>query len=173
MSATSKLVGFSATTGQDDDDAAPRVDLGRRRYLMRFVVVALALAGLICVAAGVRIARARSAAAQEDAVPTLSLRPLPVGATPAAPAAQPEPPLVIAAPVAAPAEVAAAPAPAVPAPAAVVAAPTPVVAAPAKGVAAAPPTQNAPPVRARPAPAPAAPRPQARPASGIVHAAPF
>jgi translation initiation factor IF-3 len=167
MSATSKLVGFSATTGQNEDEAAPRVDLGRRRYLMRFVVVALGLAGLICVAAGVRIARARSAAAQEDVVPTLSLRPLAGGA---APAGQAEPPVVVAtAAVAAPPEVAAAPAPATAAPAAVVTAPPPVAGAPAKPLAAAAPTQNAPPVRPRPA----APRPIARPASGIVHAAPF
>src|SRR5271155_3185756 len=95
MSATSKLVGFSGATEQDDDEAAPRVDRGRRRYLMRFVVLALGLAGLICVAAGFRIAKARSAA--EDAVPTLSLRPLAVVATPAAPAAQTEPPIAAAA----------------------------------------------------------------------------
>jgi hypothetical protein len=161
MSATSKLVGFSATE-QDEDDDAPRVDRGRRRYLMRFVVVALGLAGLICVAAGVRIAKTRSAAAQEDAVPALSLRPLAVAAAPAAPAAQTEPPASVAtAAVAVRPEVAAAPPPLAPA------------ALPAKAMAPASSTQTAPTVHARPAPAPAAPRPQAHPASAIVHAAPF
>src|ERR1700723_216184 len=79
MSATSKLVGFS-TTGDDTDEVGQRVDLGRRRYLMRYVVGALVLAWLICVAAGVRVVMARAAAPQDDVSITLSSHPIPVSA---------------------------------------------------------------------------------------------
>lgn len=176
MSATSKLVGFSATDERDDNEAAPRGDLGRRRYLMRFVVIALSLAGIICVAAGFRIAKARSAAGQEDAVPALSLRPLVASPPPAqaeAPAVAPAE-IAASAPVAAAtaAPVATAPATAAASPAAVpVAAVGAVAATPSKPAATATPAPS--PARARPAATPARPHPAPAPASGIVHAAPF
>src|SRR5580692_6379811 len=94
MSATSKLVGFSATTRDDTDEVVRRVDVERRRYLMRYVVGALVLAGLICVAAGVRIAMSRSAAPQNDIPVTLATRPA-LSPPPAAPPAQAEPPAIV------------------------------------------------------------------------------
>jgi hypothetical protein len=171
MSATSKLVGFSATT-DDSDESVGKGDLGRRRYLMRYVVVALTIAGIICVAAGVRVAMARSAAAQEDNV----IRPVALGSlgapTPTPPAqaalpAQATPPAAQAAPPAEPAPVAAAPA-AAPVVAAAAAAPV-VVAAPTP---AKPTRAPSPPAQARPAAASSPARSQPH-ASSIVHAAPF
>ena len=124
MSATSKLVGFSATTGDETDEVGQRVDVGRRRYLMRYVIGALGLAGLICVAAGVRVAMARSAAPQDDVTATLSTHPIALSPPPAAPPAQAEPPAVVtSAPVAA--------APLAAAPAATVVAAAPIAEAPA------------------------------------------
>jgi hypothetical protein len=178
MSATSKLVGFSATAEQDIDEAGQRVDLERRRYLMRYVVGALGVAGLICVAAGVRVAMARSAPAQDDSIPTLSSHPISLSPQPAAPSAQaePAPAPVPAAPVAAApvavAPVAAAPvAPPPPAAATPVAA-TPVPAAGSRSSAKplASPAANAAPAHARAAAA--APHPQAH-ASAIIQSAPF
>ncbi len=164
MSATSKLVGFSATT-DDGDESAGKGDLDRRRYLMRYVVVALTLAGIICVAAGVRVAMARSAAAQEDnVVRPVSLGSLgapttptpPVQATPPAAQAEPAPAPVVATPAVAPVVAAAAAAPVV------VAAPMP----------AKPTRAPSPPAQARPAAASSPARSQPH-ASSIVHAAPF
>jgi hypothetical protein len=176
MSATSKLVGFSSTAGQDGDEAGQRVDLARRRYLMRYVIGALGVAGVICVAAGVRVVMARSASPQDDAIPTLLSHPISLSPPPAAPPAQADPPpVVVPAAVAAP-PVAAAPAAVAPVAAAPVAA-SPVAAAPLPAAAArapakplAAPALNAAPAHAR-APA-AAPRPQSH-ASAIIQSAPF
>jgi hypothetical protein len=185
MSATSKLVGFSSTAGQEGDEAGQRVDLERRRYLMRYVIGALGVAGVICVAAGVRVVMARSASPQDDAIPTLLSHPISMNPPPAALPAQAEPqPVVVPAPVEAP-PVAALPAAVAPVAAAVaapqaVAAPVsaaPVAAAPVSAAAArapakslAAPAANAAPAHAR-APA-AAPRPQSH-ASAIIQSAPF
>lgn len=165
MSATSKLVGFSTTTRGDTDEVGQRVDVERRRYLMRYVVGALVVAGLICVAAGVRVAMSRSAAPQDDIAAPLAIRPFVLSPPPAAPPAQAEPPAVITgAPVAAP-PIAAAPTAETPAAGQPGAAASGVAAqAAAKPIAAA---TSAPGTRAR-----AAARPQGH-ASAIIQSAPF
>src|SRR5579859_7789472 len=66
MSATSKLVGFPVNTEDESHSTAKQADADRRRYLMRYVVGALGLAGIICMAAGVRLVMARSAGAHEE-----------------------------------------------------------------------------------------------------------
>jgi len=175
MSATSKLVGFSATTGDDTDEVGQRVDVGRRRYLMRYVVGALGLAGLICVAAAVRVAMARSAAPQDDIIATLSTHPIALTPPPVALPAQAEPPpVVIGAPVAVAPVAAAAVAPAsiVEAPAA--ARPAGVAPAGAARASAKPATAAAasPPLAHARAAAPSSARPQAH-ASPIIQSAPF
>jgi hypothetical protein len=174
MSATSKFVGFSAASDESGGDAAgKRVADQRRRYLMRYVVVALSVAGIICVAAGVRVVRGRTAAAQDDALPVASLRP-------AIPASQAETTKAEPPQAAPPPPVAMAAAPVLPA----VAAPQPASAAvggPAQAPAKAPAASPAPalPVAAAHvhssttvAP-PSAPRAQPHASSTIVHAAPF
>jgi hypothetical protein len=175
MSATSKLVGFSVAGDESGGDAGKQVADQRRRYLMRYVVVALSLAGIICVAAGVRVVRGRSAAAQDDMLPVASLHPTLPAAPPEtmkadqAQAASSPPVAMAAAPVL--------PAVAAPQPAsAVVAQPAQapaeaVAASPAPGLPAAAPAAH---VHSAPAAPPSAPRAQPHASSStIVHAAPF
>lgn len=174
MSATSKFVGFSAASDESGGDVGKQVASQRRRYLMRYVVVALSVAGIICVAAGVRVVRGRSAAAQDDVLPLASIQPT----MPATLAAQPEttkaehvspPPVALAAAPGLPA--AATPQPASAALAGPAQAPTKAVAAspaPALPVVAA-----AVHVHSTTAAPPSAPRTQPHASSTIVQAAPF
>jgi hypothetical protein len=165
MSATSKLVGFSVTS--DDEDEGKRLeaqaDPERRRYLMRYVVVALGLAGVICVAAGIRVAMTKPAPAPEYVRPALAVPPIadmsrPVTPEPVKP--QPEPAVAAVAAaepaqVTTPPTVGAAPASSTPAP---------------RHVAASAPQAAAAPAHAQ---APAAPAHPKAPSSAIIHAAPF
>jgi hypothetical protein len=65
MSATSKLASFPVTSEDGGGLAGAQPNADRRRYLMRYVVIALALSGLICMAAGIRVAEASYASARE------------------------------------------------------------------------------------------------------------
>jgi len=175
MSATSKLVGFSATAEDQGDYAAKQADTDRRRYLMRYVVGALGVAGVICVAAGIRVTLARSATAHEEASPHFG------SPVVAAPPATPEPvqarvePAATAAPVVEPVAPVTAAAPVAPSKVEPSAAQAKVEPSPAHAEA---PKHAAPvaaparaPVAATPAPASHS-KVQAH-AAGIVHAAPF
>ena len=175
MSATSKLIGFREPVEGDDSPSAALAqdDADRRRYLMRYVVGAVGLAGIICIAAGIRVAAMR-ANGDDAAPPTRAPNVVsPIAAPPQPPEVthHPETAQLAATAVAAEARpVVAAPVPEAPKQAAArveePSSPPPPVAATPKKVAAPPPAA---PARA---PAPAAAHPQAR-KTAIVHDAPF
>jgi hypothetical protein len=74
MSST-KLYEDSAVTSSDGDDDTPfsAGDEQRRRYLMRYVLAMVGLSTTICVAAGVRMALARSGTAGAGGPPPASI----------------------------------------------------------------------------------------------------